>query len=84
MYRLTEEEVSEIEKILAVGDEHVGFVNGEDVVKIAQILLNAFGGSDEAKAKAEAEAEAEAEAKKASVTAKKTKTSTPKKEVASK
>ena len=42
MYKLTEEEVRQINDILDACDDHPGFVSGRDVAKIAEIMLRLF------------------------------------------
>lgn len=42
MYKLTEEEIKQINDILDACDDHPHFVNGKDVAAIAEIMLRLF------------------------------------------
>lgn len=42
MYKLTEQEIKDINDILDACDDHPHFVNGKDVAKIGEILLRLF------------------------------------------
>ena len=42
MYKLTEQEIKDINDILDACDDHPHFVNGKDVAKIGDIMLRLF------------------------------------------
>ena len=42
MYKLTEQEIKDINDILDACDDHPHFVNGKDVARIGEIMLRLF------------------------------------------